>query len=67
MERTSMAALITGIICATALLGGIIVGTSFAQVEGTKQLTACAEAGGSYLPLDGNPVCVMPGQDIPEQ
>jgi hypothetical protein len=67
MEKTTMAAAMTGLIATAAVLGMVIIGTNAAQVEGTKQLTSCVEAGGSYLVNDGNPLCIMPGQDLPER
>lgn len=67
MERTTMAVLITGILAVAGLFGGMIVGMGVAQTQGTEQLRVCAESGGSYLVVGGDPVCIMPGQDIPEQ
>lgn len=67
MEKTSMTALIVAIIGAITICTSLIIGTNAAQQEGTKQLTACVESGGSYMTVSGNPVCIMPGQPLPQQ
>lgn len=58
---------LAGIFCGTFLLFvGLIAGGLYAtSLETTKQLTSCTEAGGSYMPLDGSPYCLMQGESIP--
>jgi hypothetical protein len=65
MSRSAITGLTIGCITFLALWGIIVLGLANAQAESTEQLKACSEAGGSYIPVDGDPYCLMPGQSLP--
>lgn len=65
MDRKTMVVLLVAIVGLTTFWGMLFMSLDSAYKNGTQQMTACVEAGGSYFQSSNDPVCLQPGEDLP--